>query len=283
VAERSFRPADAEAELARVRAQWETLAEEDPLWAVLTDPDKEHGRWDRDDFFRTGEREIATVLARVSDVGHRPDFTGEALDFGCGVGRLTAALSNRFSQAHGVDLSAEMVAQARSLTHGPIYHHNTSADLRLFEDGRIAFVYSSITLQHCPVAAAKAYIGEFVRVLAPGGICVMQIPEHRRRDPLKVVLTDQLHAVRGSLAIRTRLRGLASGAPARPRRPADQRMEMNTIPQREVEQLIQRCGGRLVDIIWTNSADFAFNGEVRYSEQPSAHKWASRQYTLLRP
>jgi SAM-dependent methyltransferase len=40
-------------------------------------------------------------------------------------------------------------------------------------------VYSSITLQHVPPPANLRYVGEFLRILRPGGVAVFQVPNGR--------------------------------------------------------------------------------------------------------
>ena len=76
--------------LAAQRRDWDELAELDPYWAICTTPGKRFGGWDTDEFFATGEREIGAVLAEAEPLGV-PGARGEALDFGCGLGRLTRA------------------------------------------------------------------------------------------------------------------------------------------------------------------------------------------------
>ena len=94
----------------RHQQDWERLAEVDALWAVLTRPGRKGGRWDVDEFFATGEAEIAHVFSVAASLG-RPARRGRAIDFGCGVGRLTRALGTRFESALGVDISAGMIDQ----------------------------------------------------------------------------------------------------------------------------------------------------------------------------
>src|SRR5437867_2168868 len=91
----------------RVRTQWEDLARTDPLWAILSDPAKRGNRWDEQQFFHTGEEEIREVLRHIGSLGLRLRHA-RALDFGCGVGRLTQALAGRFTETHGVDISPSM-------------------------------------------------------------------------------------------------------------------------------------------------------------------------------
>ena len=167
--------------LERHKEDWERLAEVDPLWAVLTAPDRKDGRWDIDEFFATGEAEIERVLSVVEALG-RPAAGARALDFGCGVGRLTRALGQRYETAVGVDISEAMIAQARRLNEAfprCEFRVNAAPDLGQFETSSFDFVYSSIVLQHLPSAADVArYVTEFLRVARPGGLVVFGIPTH---------------------------------------------------------------------------------------------------------
>lgn len=75
--------------LEKLKNDWESLAERDALWAILTDGSKASGKWDIAEFMATGEAEIEVVLGHLARINRSPDFEGTALDFGCGVGRLT--------------------------------------------------------------------------------------------------------------------------------------------------------------------------------------------------
>jgi len=167
--------------LERHKEDWERLAVVDPLWAVLTAPEQKDGGWNTDAFFATGEAEIATVFAEVERLGRKPG-RARALDFGCGVGRLTRALGTRFETAVGVDISEAMVEQARRLNEAfPAceFRVNTTSDLKQFETGSFDFVYSSLVLQHLPsVAHVEGYVAEFLRLAAPDGLVVFGIPRH---------------------------------------------------------------------------------------------------------
>src|SRR5690242_5501979 len=98
----------AEPELKRHESEWNLLGEIDPLWAVLTYPDAKFHGWEEDAFFGTGQHLVSKVLETAHGLG-LPRGWNRALDFGCGVGRLTRALSVHFRECVGVDISLSMI------------------------------------------------------------------------------------------------------------------------------------------------------------------------------
>jgi 2-polyprenyl-3-methyl-5-hydroxy-6-metoxy-1,4-benzoquinol methylase len=106
-----------EPELTAHAEAWESLGRLDPLWAILTEPDRRGRRWTEEDFLATGRREAADILGIAAHLG-RPVAYGTALDFGCGVGRLTIPIADRFETVLGVDVSRAMVERARSTAAG---------------------------------------------------------------------------------------------------------------------------------------------------------------------
>jgi SAM-dependent methyltransferase len=165
-------------ELKELQKNWNEFGETDALWAILTEPGKRNCGWDPEAFFKTGRDEIAAVMAYVDSLGVRFPRR-RALDFGCGVGRLTQALCQYFDSCCGVDIAPSMLRLANEYNrHGSrcAYHLNEANDLALFPDDRFDFVYSIIVLQHMRPEYSKNYIKEFIRVLAPQGLLVFQMP-----------------------------------------------------------------------------------------------------------
>lgn len=165
-------------ELMELKKNWDAFGRTDPLWAIMTQPGKTANRWDPGEFFRTGEGQIRGLMHEIAARGIEVR-RGRALDFGCGVGRLTQALGDHFREVDGVDISPAMVERARAFNrHGERcrYHANDRDDLALFPDDTFDLVYSIIVLQHMLPRYALGYIGEFVRVLAPGGLAVFHVP-----------------------------------------------------------------------------------------------------------
>lgn len=160
---------------------WENLAQKDPLWAILSDPSKRGRKWRLNEFLETGSREVSLLLHQLRRLDRSPR-PGCALDFGCGVGRLTQALGSAFAEAIGADISPTMIRLAEAINANPRVRFvlNQSRSLAFIETGSIDFLYSDIVLQHIEPALTKSYLREFVRVLAPMGVCVFQLPSHKR-------------------------------------------------------------------------------------------------------
>ena len=60
--------------LVTTQAVWEAQAQADPLWAVLSEPDKRGRGWNVVDFMATGEEHVAKALAKLAEFdGELPD------------------------------------------------------------------------------------------------------------------------------------------------------------------------------------------------------------------
>jgi SAM-dependent methyltransferase len=165
-------------QLKDLQRHWHEFGRRDPLWAILTLPGKRDAGWRVDEFFQTGREEIAQVLAHLDELG-LPRPSRRALDFGCGVGRLTQALCEQIGAACGVDIAPSMIERARQFNrHGSRceYVVNDAEDLSRFADETFDFIFSSRVLQHMRADYSAKYLREFLRVLSPGGAAVFQIP-----------------------------------------------------------------------------------------------------------
>ena len=160
---------------------WQDLAEMDPMWAILSSPGKQHGAWDPDEFAASGRVEIEALMTRAERFG-LPRRRSVALDFGCGTGRLTRPLAERFERYVGLDISKGMLADARG-RNGDVanatFVQNAGDRLASVADQSVDLVYSRIVLQHVSRRAAiRSYLREFARVLVDGGLLCCQLPSH---------------------------------------------------------------------------------------------------------
>ncbi len=221
-----------------IRETYEKLGREDPLYAVLTVDKYRHTRWDPEAFFKTGVYESTQVLGYLETLG-KDVPKGRALDFGCGVGRLSQALADHFDEVVGVDISSSMLERAREFDRheGRVrYEHNTRDDLALFPDDSFDFVYSNITLQHVPPDACRRYVRDFFRVLKPGGVTVFQM---RGGPPVRPgSLGEKIY-----LFHRRTLRRLWRRVRGRPP------YEMHYIARELMEEHIRDSGGTILDVV----------------------------------
>lgn len=240
-------------ELKELKQTWDELGQRDPMWAVLAEPDKKGNRWQTDEFFATGVSEINRLLANGGALGF-PKNRLKALDFGCGPGRLTQALATHFDEASGVDIAPSMIQKANSLNrHGAKckYFVNEASDLRLFPSERFDFIVSMIVLQHVGTEPAKKYIREFVRILAPGGLLVFQVPDSRVQEatvaPQPPLLIDRMHSMTPQFALNIyrAIRRRPKPLPA---------WEMHGVPRAEVERIANTAGGLILSCIPSDAA-----------------------------
>jgi SAM-dependent methyltransferase len=177
-------------DLAELQRNWDALGRFDAHWAVLTDQDRNHLRWEIDAFEASGRGEVQLVERMAAEL-EVPLARQRALDFGCGVGRVTLALAERWEHVVGVDIAPSMLEAARSRNRAPgrvEYVLNEGSDLAVFPDAHFDLVFCKIVLQHMAPEYAEGYLREFVRVLAPGGLAVVQVPS----EPEPVASLDAL-------------------------------------------------------------------------------------------
>jgi SAM-dependent methyltransferase len=226
--------------LGQHRRDWEELAELDPLWAIVSSPAARHGRWDEAAFFATGEKEIAAAMTRLDALGW-PRQRRRALDFGCGVGRVTRAMGERFDEVLGVDISSKMIERAGELNGGRAglsFAVNDAPDLAAFDDRRFDLVYSRVVLQHVPGRAlARRYVEDFVRLLEAGGLAVFQIPT---RIPLRYrfLVTRRLYVAMRAVGLSPRRLHAWGLHPIR----------MQHAAEDDVVAWVRRAGGRVLAV-----------------------------------
>lgn len=158
--------------------EWDVLGKIDPLWAILSDPERQFSRWGEEEFFATGQEYVAHLLTDLRNL-HLPLVRNTALDFGCGVGRIVRPLSNHFVRVVGLDCSRSMIASAKLKNrHLSNCEFVECSDRKLpFPDSYFDLVHTVIVLQHLRKQAdVLTYIHEFMRILRPGGIIVFQVP-----------------------------------------------------------------------------------------------------------
>ncbi|MBK0868159.1 MULTISPECIES: bifunctional 2-polyprenyl-6-hydroxyphenol methylase/3-demethylubiquinol 3-O-methyltransferase UbiG [unclassified Saccharopolyspora] len=146
-----------------------------------------------------------------------PEGCAEALDVGCGDGRLARELAGRAQRVTGIDRDPGMIGAARERADSPGLSFVEADFLEFHDESRAAgydFISSVAAIHHMEFAAA---VGSMVRLLAPGGRLVI-VGLARNRTPL-----DWAAALAGLPAhqVRARRHGGCGDAPGMPVRDPD--------------------------------------------------------------
>jgi SAM-dependent methyltransferase len=204
----------------RIGAAWKSFGETEPHWSVLVSDEYRQSNLaaNIDRFYQSGHGDIDVHLNFLGRAGLSQRFS-RALDFGCGVGRLTLALAEHAVEAVGIDISPPHLVLAREraaeqgIANARFDAIASVGDLDRYRD--FDFVMSRIVLQHNPPPVMAEIYRRLLAALAPGGVAIVQMPtfiEGQRFSAEEYLITEQ---------------------------PS---MEMNALPQKLIFQIIAEAG-----------------------------------------
>lgn len=145
-----------------MRTTWDAAASSDRVDRYVGDP-------------ATAKAELEGLFGRLGD----DPRGGVCVEVGCGPGRMTSFLAERFDRVIAVDVSPEMLARASTAVTLPNvdFRPVTGDRLDTIEDGIADVLVCYLVLQHLPERrAVLRYFAEFARVLASGGQAFVQLP-----------------------------------------------------------------------------------------------------------
>jgi len=151
---------------------WNEKARENALWYVSSYGPYE-GR-DEADFWRSG-------FAIWNDLKKRIGYTSQpnhvVVEVGCGVGRLSRAISPEVGTLMATDISSEMVNRADKLGLNNVrFSVGDGFSLSQFNDGCADLVLAYCVFQHLPTKdILVGYVREMCRVAAPKGMLAFTI------------------------------------------------------------------------------------------------------------
>lgn len=176
----------------RPRLDWEALGRQEPYFGVLTER-----RFLREnlspeglrDFFASGEAEVEHLFRVIRGTVRQSFAPQSALDFGCGVGRLTLPLARRVARVVGVDVAQNMLDLAalhcREAGLENVRFELNHDELLGLEARSFDLVCSLIVFQHISVPRGERLLARLLQATRPGGVCVVHVTYYRRGGRLR--------------------------------------------------------------------------------------------------
>ena len=174
--------------------EWESFGRVDPYYGVITlEPYRKKNLSEEAlrSFFASGERHVESLFESIRR-RLDPEFAPRrALDFGCGVGRLTLPLARRSESVLGLDVSESMLQLARKHAES---EGRSNVEFRRSDgllggvDGEFDFIHSYIVLQHIPGRRGERLFRELLTRLGNGGVGALHLTFYRKLPRLKLLV-----------------------------------------------------------------------------------------------
>jgi ubiquinone/menaquinone biosynthesis C-methylase UbiE len=160
--------------------EWEKFGEVDPYFGVLTEDKYRSTNLDmsnKKDFMGSGHEYLGHVLAVIKKHIVPELVIKNALDFGCGVGRVTLPLAKYAVSVTGIDVSAAMLDEAQKNC-----DEQKITNVRLLKSDdqlstikeKFDFIHSFIVFQHIRTRRGEGIFRNLLTHLEDGGCCVVQ-------------------------------------------------------------------------------------------------------------
>ena len=233
-------PEQLDAIMRHIEGVWTRLGETDAHWSVVSTRDFRADRINDtiDQFHNTGKAEVANLARLMKRVGLDTSQLHSALEYGCGVGRVTRWLAEMFPHVTGVDISSPHLTLANEYFAKEGKRNIDTLRVQSLSDidnlPEFDFLYSKIVLQHNPPPVIYRVFSSLCTKLRPGGVGVVQIPTYCRNY---------------SFAVDAYLR-TAKG---------EGEMEMHALPQRAVFDVLSKANCSVVEVFrdhLVNGVDF---------------------------
>lgn len=148
---------------------WEHYGTHDPYYGVLSVPEYHADRMDEDAlrrFFDSGVRDVDASLD-LAEAKFGPLTYDTALDYGCGAGRLSRRLVERFRHVISIDISESMLALAnKNIDRKNVSFENAA----MMTSAPADFILSRMVFQHIPPADGLKILGKLSARLRGAGV-----------------------------------------------------------------------------------------------------------------
>ncbi len=155
------------------RQAWDVAAQRDSMFYIAST----QRDWQAEDFFLSGEalvhKRLDCWMAQIPDAKD-----GVAIEIGTGIGRLARALASRFKRVIAIDISPNMIHEAKRLNADRPnieFRVTSGANLGSVPSGSCALCFSALVFQHIPSKEiVRSYLREIGDALESGGMLIMQ-------------------------------------------------------------------------------------------------------------
>lgn len=218
--------------MAYIQKAWQFLGKEEPFWSVCTHDKfkKVHLKGNESDFYQSGRLELEKLVNMMNRNGLDSSSFKSCLEYGCGLGRVTVWLAQKFEQVLGCDISASHLSIAKQIIEQNRIQNISLKQMNTFQDieklDKVDAIFSVIVLQHNPPPLIAEILRMLLRLLKPNGIAYFQVPTY---------------CVGYNFSIEKYINYLRDPAEKHP-------MEMHVLPQRLIFQLLREENVSILEI-----------------------------------
>lgn len=181
----------------RIAESWKNLGESEPYWSVISSEQFKTSEFSKniektsEHFYSSGKRTIELLEKILARLNLNLSNYQVCLEYGCGVGRVTRWLAERFSRVVAYDISTTHINIARTMLHEVgllpktqlcvVENLSTLRNLPVYD-----FFLSIIVLQHNPPPIIGFILHQLLDQLRVGGIGVFQVPTYAKNYSFSV-------------------------------------------------------------------------------------------------
>ncbi len=223
-----------------IQTTWQSLGETEPYWSVLSGDQftQAHIEATKEAFYHSGQRAADLLFNTLRRHNIDPTSFTSCLEYGCGLGRVTRWLAERFEHVVAYDISRSHLQFAQTYIHEQGLHNVEVRHLQHVQNldtlPQTDVVYSILVLQHNPPPIIAIILHALLRSLKPGGVAFLQVP------------TYQLGY---SFSLQTYLNTAAT----------QQKLEMHVLPQSEVFEIVRQAGASVLEVLEDDWTGFGYN------------------------
>lgn len=236
-----------------IKSTWLRLGESEPHWSVLSDNKYTQNELadNLDEFYLSGKWEAMQIDHMLARNGLQVSKKGICLEYGCGVGRVTRWLADRYASVYGFDISNSHLKHASEylarVGHDQVQLIQVDSKEALKQMPQVDLFYTRIVLQHNPPPIIELLLNMLLRTLKPGGVGIFQVP------------TDSLNY---KFIVAPYLKSLK-------RQDDSHGIEVHLLPQARVFELILNAGCLPIEVFEDKSAGPGFISQTFIVQRPA--------------